>query len=182
MKPMFSLGALLLASCTTSSDPHSGTFVGNPSLTARIADNPVQSVLSGQLDLLESHVTDCESTATPLGPRQLRFNGPSSAESIDLPVGDHCGLFFVVDLFTVTFEDEGTPITIVADDFDLSIPSTFVARDGNQAILRLGDERWLAEVATLAPSGETRLSRGTSPLADAFFEGLFDGSTVLSFE
>ncbi|MEM6925857.1 MAG: hypothetical protein AAF602_02925 [Myxococcota bacterium] len=179
MKP----SPLLVATALACSDaPPTGTFVGNPSLSARIADNLVQQVTSGRLEALEIHVTECEAPPTPLGPRVLEFDGPASTETLPLPVGDHCGLFVVVDLFTVAFEDDGTPITIVADDFDLEVPAAFAATQGEAFVLRLGDEAWLAEVAALAPSGETQLPRGPSALGDAFFGGLVQGSTVLSFE
>ena len=41
-----------LAACVAP-EPRPGTFVGNPSLTARIADNAIQQVSSGQFEALE---------------------------------------------------------------------------------------------------------------------------------
>ena len=49
-------------------------------------------------------------------------------------------------------------------------------------VLQFGDEAWLAEVAALAPSGETRLGKDHPALTRAFFAGLWEGSEVLSFE
>jgi len=179
MKPIVPVLAVALAAC--SPPPPSGTFVGNPSLAARIADNPVQQATGGELEALEIHVTDCNDAPTPLGPTVLHFDGPESEEVLPLPVGEQCALWVVVDLFTVRFEDDGVPITIVADDFDISIPAEFAPAEGDRFVLRLGDEDWLAEVAALVPPGETRLERGSSPLNDAFYGGLIEGSAVLSF-
>ena len=61
--------------------------------------------------------------------------------------------------FIVSIDDAGRDITIVADDFDLAVPSAFVVRDDEQVVLQFGDEGWLAEVADLAPAGETRLGQ-----------------------
>ena len=35
------------------------------------------------------------------------FEGPDAEEVVDIPAGVHCGLFFVVDDFVVTFEEQG---------------------------------------------------------------------------
>ena len=177
---------LSLAACAPTnavSDPNQGhregTFVGNPSLQARIADNAEQRVTSGLLEALEVHVTSCEDAPKPLGPTHFKFVGASAEETVPLPVGEHCGLFFVVDLFTVNFEDEGELVTIVADDFDIEIPATFAASTDQQYVLRLGDEAWLADVAALAQPGVNRLGPDVPELSRVFYNGLIEGSDIL---
>lgn len=171
-----------LLGCASSDDERHGTFVGNPSLTARIADNPVQRVASGRFDALEVHVTGCDDPVIPLGPTRLTFDGPDSIDVVPLPLGEHCGMFFVVDQFTVEVRDSERTFRIVADDFDLAVPDSFVARRDGHVVLRFGNESWLAKVATLAPDGETRLGKDVPALTQAFFAGLWEGSEVLSFE
>lgn len=169
--------ACVLGACQ---DPAAGTFVGNPDMTARIADNPVQRAESGIFDALEVHFTDCDDTIVPLGHTVFTFDGPDAEEVVDIPAGVHCGLFFVVDDFVVTFEEQGAGITVIADDFDLAIPAEFAARDGGHYVLQFGDEAWLSEVASLAGPGENRLDGSNPALDQAFFDGLVRGSTVLN--
>ena len=176
---------VLLAGACEAPEPRPGTFVGNPSLTAglsvRIADNEVQQVVRGVFEAVGVDMRGCEEAIEPLGRVVLRFEGPNSVDVVPMDVGEHCGLFFAVDQFTVTFDDGGQPITIIADDFDLSIDSRFVARRGDEVVLRFGDEAWLADVAALAPRGETRLGADHPALTRAFFEGLHEGSEILNF-
>lgn len=167
----------LVCACSAPS-PRPGTFVGNPTMSARIVDNDIQRVASGRLDALEVHVTGCEGTPVSLGMTVLEFDGANSTDRVPLPVGRHCGLFFVVDQFVVEFDDVGRSVTIVADDFDLGVPSEFVARQNDHVILEFGDEQWLADVAALAPAGETRLGAKVPALTQAFFAGLWAGSEV----
>lgn len=180
---MIRLIALLGAvACAASEGDRPGTFVGNPSLTARIVDNALQRVSSGLFEALEVHVTDCDEPTIPLGPTVLRFEGAESHDVVPLPLGEHCGMFFVVDRFTVAFEDGDRSITIVADDFDLAVPSEFVVTREGQVVLQFGNDAWLAEVAAHAPDGETRLGKHHPALTRAFFAGLWEGSQVLSLE
>lgn len=174
------LGACLAGACASPA-PLPGTFVGNPSLQARIADNAVQQVTSGVFEALEVHTRGCDDTIEQLGPTVLRFEGAASEDRVTLPIGEHCALFFVVDQFVVRFDDGGAPITLVADDFDLSIASEFVARRGEDVVLRFGDRTWLAELAALAPPGETRLGADHPALTRTFFHGLFEGSEIGNF-
>ena len=160
-------------------NPASGTFVGNPSMSARLVDNVVQRAQGGRFEALEIHLTGCGVDYVPLGPTVLTFDGPSSEQEIDLMLGDHCGLFFVVDQFTVEFtDDDGPTTTVIADDFDLTVPSEIAARGQERFVLRFGDIAWLADVAALAPPGEATLVTSDPDLASAFFGGLEAGSTV----
>jgi hypothetical protein len=165
--------------------PDSGTFVGNPSLTptmtARLADNDVQHADRGVLEAFEVFLTDCEQTVSdiPLGGRTLIFEGAESTDIIELEPQERCGLWLVVFQFEVTWDEDGVLTTVVADNFDLAVAPGFTAEEGGRYRLRLGDEAWLADVAALAPQGQTTILNGTDPaLDDAFYEGLVRGSDV----
>ncbi|MBX2801989.1 MAG: hypothetical protein KTR31_30190 [Myxococcales bacterium] len=166
---------MLLAACA---DPSSGTFVGNPSMNARLIDNDIQHARGGQLDALEVHVTDCDDPPLPLGPTTFFFDGAESEDSLGLPIGEHCGLFFVVDRFTVRFDEGDEVTTLVSDGFDLEIGAGFAARWGQRYRLHLGDTWWLEDVASLAEPGTTFLNSEEPELQEAFLEGLMRSTVV----
>lgn len=160
--------------------PPSGTFVGNPTMSARLADNPVQQAAGGWLEARELHFVGTDDALTALGPTHFTFEGPEAEESIQVPEGDHSGLFLVIDTFEVRFEEDGALTTLIADDFDLRLPATFATRRGRAYELRFGDEDWLARIAELTAPGEIRLDGSDAELNAAFFGGLIEGSTVLN--
>lgn len=159
-------------------DPRPGTFVGNPELTARVRQTPVVRVVDGALDALEVLLGDCDGVGdVPLGPELLRFDGPVSEEILQIPAGTHCGVFFAVDDFTLRL-DEGAdePTVLVADDFDLWVPTRFAARRDERYTVTFGSDEWLEQVAALAGPGENDV-HGDPELEAAFFGGL-EGSDV----
>jgi len=167
------------------SDPAQSTFVGNPTMRARIADTDEQQVISGELDALEVLLATCEQAAggggnVALGSMQLTFAGDTATEPIELEPGDHCGLWFVVHHFAFTYEEEGTETTLLVDNFDLYLDVPFEAvRDGSYEV-RFGDDDWLTDLSLLLePGTETVVyERDGSELAERFFDGLIEGSTV----
>ncbi|MEQ1507274.1 MAG: hypothetical protein ABMB14_33910, partial [Myxococcota bacterium] len=159
-----------------------GTFVGNPNLTARLADNDAQTAVGGSFQALEVHLTDCDVPYVPLGPTTLEFHGATTSDALALVPGDHCGLFFVVDRFVVEFRDGGEDIIVIADNFDLTVAAGFSAELGDLFQLRFGDEAWLAEVGALAGPGESILNGEDPALDAAFYDGLTRGSTVLQID
>jgi hypothetical protein len=160
--------------------PASGTFVGNPEMSARLADNLEQRPVRGVFEALEVHFQDCDDAYQLLGPTTFTFDGPNAHEAFQIPTGERCGLFFPVDWFEVQFEEKGALTTIMADDFDLAIPAEFVVRENDEIVLRFGDNEWLAQVASKLPhTGEILLDGSYPELEAAFFDGLVYGSAVL---
>jgi hypothetical protein len=181
---MIRTAALVCALAVGGCPNPSGTFVGNPSadpsLRARLADNPAQRARGGVLEAAGIGVPGCNDSLYGLGHTTLTFEGPDSVESLEIRAGPQCGLFFAILRFEVSFEEDGVETSVVATDFDLEIPAEFTAREGGSYVLRFGDEAWLAEVAEHAEPGENRLDGSNPALEAAFFDGLIDGSTVLN--
>jgi hypothetical protein len=157
----------------------SDCWSANAAPVARLADNPVQQAAGGRLEAIELHFVGTDDSLTALGPTTFTFEGPEAEESIRVPMGDHSGLFLVVDTFEVRFEEDGALTTVIASDFDLLLPATFATRRGRAYELRFGDEDWLARIADLTEPGEIRLDGTDAELESAFFDGLIEGSTVL---
>lgn len=171
--------------------PRPGTFVGNPELVARLAqppptgDSPTDpgavEVIDGLLAAPEVLLGDCDQVGdVPLGERILSFDGPLSDDVLQIPTGTHCGVYFVVDGFTIRL-DEGDgeePTTVIADDFDLWIDTRFEAENDTRHTLRFGDEQWLADVALAAGPGENLVTEESPALYEAFFGGLRQGSAI----
>ena len=162
---------LCLAACKA---PAEGTFVGNPSMQARVAEAPTVAVLDGLLEAPEVLLGDCDGVGdVPLGERVLTFDGPLSDEVLEIPTGSHCGVFFVMDFFTVRLEAGGTePLIIEADDFDLWVPTRFSADPGGSYTLRFGDPAWMEALAAAAVPGVNAVDGSNPALDAAFFGGL----------
>ncbi|MCA9490605.1 MAG: hypothetical protein KC621_11810 [Myxococcales bacterium] len=159
-------------------DPAAGTFVGNPTMTARMAEPAEVGVVDGELIALEMLLGDCDQVGdVPLGSRTFTFDGAESREALQIPADEHCGVFLVVDLMRVVVDDgQGGERELIADDFDLWVPTTFLARANGRFRLRFGDDAWLSDVVALTEPG-THSVNGEASLATAFFEGL-DRSVV----
>ncbi len=171
------LGLLLLPGCQ---NPAAGTFVGNPTMSARLAEAPELPVLDGLLVALEVLLGDCDGVGdVPLGARTLTFDGPFSEQDLQIPTGTHCGVFFVMDGFTIRFDEgDAEPTTVIADDFDLWIETRFESRDDSRHAVQFGDAAWLEAVAAAAEPGENLVDGSNPALDEAFFGGLERGSGV----
>jgi len=185
MNRLLSVALVAAALVACKQDPASSTFVGNPTMRARIADNDTQEVISGEMDALEVLLATCAQREggggnEPLGPMRLSFEGDTATEPIELVPGDHCGLWFVVKDFVFTYEDDGLETTVRVDNFDLYLDIPFAAeRDGSYE-LRFGGDTWLADLAELVDPGSEVViyERDGTELADLFFDGLIEDSTV----
>ncbi len=176
MIPAFFLSGLpMLAACQ---NPASGTFVGNPTLTARIAEPPDVPVLDALLVAPVVALTGCDGADDlSLEGRAFRFVGATSDDALQIPAGAHCGVSLSVETLAIRLDGgEPTATTIVARGFELSVPGAIRARGDSVLTLRLGDASWLEAVVAAAEPGENEVD-GDPALAEAFFSGL-DGSAL----
>lgn len=162
--------------------PASGTFVGNPSMTARIADNDVQQARGGHLEVSDAALIDCEEgDDVSLGGWTFRFAGAGSADVVQLPDARRCGLSLHVDELQIRFDEgDAQTTTLIASEFELALPERFQTEPGGRYMLRLGDAAWLAGISALASPGEVHISEAAPELQAAFFDGLQQGSGVES--
>jgi hypothetical protein len=131
-------------------------------------------LIDGVLVAPEVLVGGCDGIGdVPVAGGTFAFDGPLSDELLQIPVGTHCGLFFVVDGFTLRL-DEGAaePTTVIADDFDLWVRTRFASEAHSRHTVVFGDEAWLAGVAAAAERGEIEVSGSNPALDEAFFAGL----------
>lgn len=167
----------LVASLAACRDPAAGTFVGNPTMSARMAEPAQVDVSDGELVALEMLLGDCDQVGdVPLGSRTFTFDGAQSRETLQIPADEYCGVFLVVDLMRVVVDDGEGERELIADDFDLWVPTSFLAEANGRFRLRFGDEDWLREVVTLTDPG-TYAVNGEATLSTAFYAGL-DRSVV----
>lgn len=159
-------------------DPAEGTFVGNPTMAARMAEPSDIAVTDGELIALEMLLGDCDQIGdAPLGSRTFTFDGAQSRESVPIPADEYCGVFLVVDLMRVVVADgQGDERELIADDFDLWVPTSFLAEANGRFRLRFGDDTWLEEVVALTAPGTVAVD-GEPELSRAFHDGL-DRSVV----
>lgn len=173
------IAVLLAFTGCAAPEPAQGTFVGNPTLSGRLAESQAHPVIDGLLVAPEVLLGDCDGVGdVALGSRSLAFTGPLSDEVLQIPTGDHCGVFFVVTEFIIRIDEGGpVPTTVIAQDFDLWVQTRFEAREGGEYEVRFGDPAWLEAVAAAAEPGENRVDADHPALYEAFFDGL-GGSSV----
>lgn len=165
--------ALALIGLSACKDPAQGTFIGNPSLTARYVESELQQSRGGRLRA-DVVLQGCEGDEDrPLGAQLFDFQGDRATSAIQIPAGEHCGLAMRVEEFLVRFDGgDPNPTSVLATDFDLTVPGSFAATGGDAFTLRLGDAAWLSAMAETSAFGDNVLDGSNPALEAAFFEGL----------
>lgn len=163
--------ALTLFACNPD-EPVEGTFIGNPSLTARVVDTPDQVATGGVLETEGLYIRGCDGADVQLDPSEFVFDGALSFDSQALPEGAYCGIFVPIGQLTLEFDDLGDSYAITGHDIDFELEGQIDASDESVHVIALGDEALLGELAALAEPGSTDANQQEPALRQAFIDGL----------
>jgi len=161
----------LFAACTEVS---SGTFVGNPSLTAEYESTRSHQATGGRFEASSVLFTPCDSNEQAvMDGFAIEFLGGRGGAAVQIPPGEFCEARFPVSELSIGWRtSEGGDVTVTARDFDLTIQARFEAREDEPYTLRLGGPDWLDELAAVADGNDITVSSAEMEFQDAFFSGL----------
>lgn len=163
---------LLALSACAPDDPAEGTFIGNPSLTARVIDNAVQVNQGGSLNAENLLIRGCTGADAILDATSFTFDGALSFDAAAIPEGCYSGIHMPIAQLTLEFDDGADAYSITGHDIDFAIDGSIDAAGTSVHVIALGDEDWLGELAALAEPGHTDANADEPALRDAFVAGL----------
>ncbi|MFK7928579.1 MAG: hypothetical protein AB8H79_10355 [Myxococcota bacterium] len=162
----------------------SGTFVGNPSLTAGYTSTDTERARGGELSTQEVVLQGCEGTEdVALEQPNFRFIGSASPDSVQIPAGSYCRVSLQVEELVVRFEDvDNRTITVIGREFEMEINGRFEVQDAQRWSMQLGPADWLSLLADVSRPGENLIENDDSALGLVFFNGLRGGTSLLQVE